>query len=48
MTLNGDRRKAMADQIGTVSKLRLRDALGRLSPEDVAAVDRAIRVQLDL
>lgn len=48
VTLNGDRRKAMADQISTVSKLRLRDALGRLSREDVAAVDRAIRVQLGL
>ena len=48
VTLNGDRRKAMADQIVTVSKLRLRDALGRLSREDVAAVDRAIRVQLGL
>jgi mRNA interferase MazF len=48
VALGGERRKAMADQLSTISKLRLRDRLGRLSPQDVAAVERAIRVQLDL
>jgi mRNA interferase MazF len=40
--------KAMADQIATVSKLRLRGQLGRLDLIDMAAVDRAIRTQLAL
>jgi mRNA interferase MazF len=48
VTLNGERRKAMADQIATASKLRLRSRLGRLSGEDIAAVERAVRVQIGL
>jgi mRNA interferase MazF len=46
--LEGRRRKAMADQITTASKLRLRERIGRLDPADMAAVDRAIRTQLAL
>ena len=46
--LEGQRRKAMADQIATASKLRLRGRIGRLDLVDVAAVDRAIRTQLAL
>jgi mRNA interferase MazF len=48
VTLNGEQRKAMADQIGTISKLRLRESLGRLSWDDMAAVERTICVQLGL
>jgi len=48
VTVDGERRKAMADQIATVSRLRLRDRLGRLAAGDLAAVERAIRTQLDL
>ena len=48
VTLNGERRKAMADQLATVSKARLRDRLGRLSADDVREVERAIRTQLGL
>ncbi len=48
VTVDGERRKAMADQIATVSRLRLRDRLGRLAAGDLAAVERAIRIQLDL
>jgi mRNA interferase MazF len=48
VTLNGEQRKAMADQISTISKLRLRESLGRLSREDMAAVERAICMQLGL
>ena len=48
VTLKGERRKAMADQLGTVSKLRLRDMIGRLDRDDVAAVERVLRVQLAL
>ena len=46
--LEGRRRKAMADQITTASKLRLRGQIGRLDPADVTAVARAIRTQLAL
>jgi mRNA-degrading endonuclease toxin of MazEF toxin-antitoxin module len=38
----------MADQISTVSKLRLREAMGRLSVADMEAIERAIRLQLGL
>jgi mRNA interferase MazF len=48
VTLNGERRKAMADQIATASKLRLRGQLGRLAADDMAAVERAVRLQLGL
>lgn len=46
VALNGERRKAMADQIATVSKLRLRERMGAVSPNDLAGVERAIRIQL--
>lgn len=46
--LHGERRKVMADQLTTASKPRLRGRLGRLSPADLAAVERAVRVQLGL
>ncbi len=46
--LNGEKRKALADQIATVSKLRLIDKAGTLSSADVLAVERAIRTQLAL
>ena len=48
ITLNGERRKAMADQIATASKLRLRDRLGRISADEMNSVERAIRLQLGL
>jgi mRNA interferase MazF len=48
VTLNGERRKAMADQLTTVSKIRLQQVLGRLSPDDVTGIERAIKVQLGL
>jgi mRNA interferase MazF len=48
VTLEGQRRKAMADQLTTVSKLRLRQQVGTLVPPDLAAVERAIRTQLAL
>jgi len=48
VTLNGEPRKAMADQIATASKQRLRDRIGALSETDVAALERAMRVQLGL
>jgi len=48
VTLEGEQRKAMADQLSTASKLRLRIYIGRISLEDLRGVDRAIRLQLDL
>lgn len=48
VTLDGGRRKAMADQLTTVSKARLRERVGRLAEVDVAGLERAIRTQLGL
>src|SRR5262252_3971433 len=48
VTLRGEQRKAMTDQLSTVSKLRLRERVGRLNREDMASVERAICVQLGL
>jgi mRNA interferase MazF len=48
VAVQGEQRKAMADQIATVSKLRLRSRIGELSPADLAEVERAIRLQLAL
>ena len=48
VTLNGEQRKAMADQLTTVSKTRLQQILGRLSQDDVTGIERAIKVQLGL
>ena len=48
VTLHGAQRKAMADQLTTASKSRLRERVGRLTRGDMEAVERAICVQLDL
>ena len=40
--------KALADQLTTVSKLRLREMAGQLSTGDLERVEEAIRVQLGL
>jgi mRNA interferase MazF len=40
--------KAMADQIATVSKLRILDQEGAISSADLRQVERAIRIQLGL
>jgi mRNA interferase MazF len=46
ITLNGQPRKAMTDQIMTASKQRLKNKLGFLSRTDVAAVESAVLLQL--
>jgi len=46
--LNRQQRKAMADQLTTISKQRLRGRVGRLAAADVAAVERVICLQLGL
>jgi mRNA interferase MazF len=48
VTLNGQQRKAMADQLTTASKQRLLNRAGILSQADVEAVERVIRAQLGL
>ncbi len=48
VALDQRRCKAMADQVTTVSKLRLIDREGSLSDDDLARVGQAIRTQLDL
>lgn len=46
--VNGRQRRAMANQLTTISKLRLRERIDGLAAADVAAVERAICVQLGL
>jgi mRNA interferase MazF len=48
ITVAGERSKAMADQLATVSRARLRERIGRIGAEDLDAVGRAIRLQLQL
>jgi mRNA interferase MazF len=48
VTADGRESKAMADQIMTVSKERLIERLGVLSPDEMRGVDMAIRIQLGL
>lgn len=48
VTVNGKQGKAMADQIATVSKQRLYRREGVLSTDDLAGVERAMRIQLGL
>ena len=44
----GQSSKAMADQLTTVAKQRLSSRLGELNRKDLAAVERAVKVQLHL
>jgi|SRR5579862_496180 len=46
ITLNGEQRKAMAEQIMTASKQRLSQKMGTLSRMDIGAVEGAVLLQL--
>ena len=46
VTLNGEPRKAMADQITTASKQRLRSRLGSLGSSDMASLENVVLMQL--
>lgn len=46
--VNDTPQKAMADQLATVSKLRLSNQVGRVTQSDMRKVEQAIRVQLGL
>lgn len=48
VTLQGRQGKAMADQLATVSKQRIRKKAGEITLEEMTAVELAIRVQLGL
>ena len=48
VTVSGIRHKCMADQIRTVSKLRVGNLFGRLSEADLQRVEWAVRLQLGL
>ena len=48
VTLKGKLNKAMADQLTTVSKMRLINQIGKVSRDDMSQVERAIKVQLGL
>src|SRR5713101_9646250 len=46
--LRGKKQKAMADQLSTVSKSRLKNFVGRLSKSEIGRVEQAIKLQLGL
>ncbi len=48
VALNGEQRKAMADQIATVSKERLQGQIGTLSISDLERISQAIKLHLAL
>jgi mRNA interferase MazF len=48
VVLRGEKRKAMASQLATASKLRFGAKLGVLGAEDMARVESAVAVQLGL
>ena len=48
VSVDGKQGKAMADQIATADKQRLKNKLGELSQADILKVEKAIKVQLGL
>ena len=48
VSVKGQRRKVMADQLTTVSKLRLSTKLGQLSRADLEGVEHCILLQLGI
>jgi mRNA interferase MazF len=48
VVFEGKKRKAMADQLATVSKTRLFRRAGILSVDDMRKVEEAVKVQLDI
>lgn len=48
VVFDGKESKAMADQLATVSKLRLFNCAGVLSEEDMRTVEKAVKIQLGI
>ena len=46
--IGGNRSKALADQLTTVSKLRVVNLIGKLSDADLLAVESVVKLQLGL
>ena len=44
--LNGQQRKAMADQIASVSKQRMSKKIGIIAKEDLQKIEKALKTQL--
>jgi mRNA interferase MazF len=40
--------EVMVDKLGAVEKIRIRQRIGRLTPDQMAAVDQVLRIWLDL
>ena len=48
VAVEGKESKALADQVATVSKMRLFRRAGILSQEDMNRIEEAIKIQLDI
>jgi mRNA interferase MazF len=48
VVFEGKESKAMADQLATVSKIRLFRRAGVLSVEDMGKIEEAVKIQLDI
>ena len=48
VVLNGKQRKAMSDQLTTVSKLHLVNRAGKLSSTNMKRIEQAVRTQLSM
>ena len=48
VTVNNEQSKAMADQIATADKKRLKNLIGNISEKDMLAIEKAIKIQLGL
>ena len=48
VTVDGNPSKAMADQITTAAKVRLKSKLGALSRTDMLAVEKVLKIQLGM
>ena len=46
--IDGKKNKAMADQLTTISKIRLIDSMGHVSAADMQKIELAIKIQLSL
>ena len=48
VTVKGKQSKAMADQLTTISKLRLVSKIGKISKENLKDIERVVMLQLDI
>ncbi len=48
VTLNGEKSKALADQITTADKKLLKEKIGAIAMKDMGAIEKALKVQLGL